>query len=514
MQRARDLLLTDIRALVADLGAAGGLMGPSIYDTAQVLRLAPPAEGVWPALEWLVAQQGADGGWGNPSVPRARDVPTLAALLAIHAHDRRRSFGAVLTRGLAFLRRQSEHWTAPLPDDLPVGVELLFPRLLEEAAAAGMEISTAQYSALLALGHKRRRLIAGLTLRPGTTPVHSWEALQAAAERGVIDETGGVGHSPAATAAWLRASQGRAELADLRDAAERFLHDAAHATGANIPGVVPTAWPITRFEQAFGLYALLLGGVLRHPALEDVAAAQLRDVADAITPAGIGFSDHFVGDGDDTAALVAVMRAWGMPVNERILTQYAHQDHYCTYPGELQPSLTATAHAVHALLLLDLPCDEPQRFLVRRQLLDGRWHGEKWNGAWLYPTSRTLVALRDTAHIDAVRRGISAVVAFQRADGGWGMLEPNIEETAYAVLALHGTQGHPGCGDDARRALARGQEWLLHNYRPLAANPRTFWLAKENYRPERLARLIEAVATLTAVLPAREARPEAMEQYS
>jgi hypothetical protein len=513
MQRARDLLLTDIRALVADLGTAGGLMGPSIYDTAQVLRLAPPDEGVWPALEWLVAQQQHDGGWGNPSVPRARDVPTLAALLAIQAHDRRRSFGALLARGLAFLRRQSQHWAAPLPDDLPVGVELLLPRLLEEAAAAGLQVPAEQYSALIALGHKRRRLIAGLTLRPGTTPVHSWEALQTPAERALIDETGGVGHSPAATAAWLRATAGRHELNDVRAAAGRFLHDAARATGANIPGVVPTAWPITRFEQAFGLYALLLGDVLRHPALEDVAAAQLHDLAGAITPAGIGFSDHFVGDGDDTAALVAVMRAWGMPVNERILTQYAHQDHYCTYPGELQPSLTATAHAVHALVLLDMPSDEPQRFLVRRQLLDGRWQGEKWNGAWLYPTSRTLVALRDTAHTDAVRRGIGAVAAFQRADGGWGMLESNMEETAYAVLALHGTSDHPGFGDDARRALVRGQTWLLHNYRPLAANPRTFWLAKENYRPERLARLIEAVATLTAVMPAREERAEAIERY-
>ena len=84
MNRMIDVLLTDLQCQIADLGKDGGLIGPSVYDTAQVLRLMPPREGVGPALSWLTEQQHPDGGWGDPSVPRARDVPTLAAVLAIH----------------------------------------------------------------------------------------------------------------------------------------------------------------------------------------------------------------------------------------------------------------------------------------------------------------------------------------------------------------------------------------------------------------------------------------------
>ncbi|MBD2248543.1 hypothetical protein [Nostoc sp. FACHB-888] len=61
-------LFTELRSLIADLGKNGGLISPSVYDTAQVLRFYPPATGVEPALEWLLTQQQADGGWGNPRI--------------------------------------------------------------------------------------------------------------------------------------------------------------------------------------------------------------------------------------------------------------------------------------------------------------------------------------------------------------------------------------------------------------------------------------------------------------
>ena len=83
MNRMLDLLITDLRHLVSDLGKDGGLTSPSIYDTAQVLRLAPASESTCATLDWLLAQQKADGGWGNPAIPLTRDVPTLATVLAL-----------------------------------------------------------------------------------------------------------------------------------------------------------------------------------------------------------------------------------------------------------------------------------------------------------------------------------------------------------------------------------------------------------------------------------------------
>jgi hypothetical protein len=82
-----DALLTELRTLVATLGRGGGSLSPSVYDTAQLLRLYPPPTGVEPVLSWLLSQQHVDGGWGLPDAPYTRAVPTLAALLALHAHD-------------------------------------------------------------------------------------------------------------------------------------------------------------------------------------------------------------------------------------------------------------------------------------------------------------------------------------------------------------------------------------------------------------------------------------------
>jgi len=108
MNRMLDLLITDLRHLVSDLGKDGGLTSPSIYDTAQVLRLAPASENTCATLDWLLAQQNADGGWGNPAIPLTRDVPTLATLLALSRYENRASNAdSALQAGLAFLARQA-----------------------------------------------------------------------------------------------------------------------------------------------------------------------------------------------------------------------------------------------------------------------------------------------------------------------------------------------------------------------------------------------------------------------
>ena len=138
---------------------------------------------------------------------------------------------SALQAGLAFLERQAQQWRAPLSDDIPSAVELLLPRLLEDAAAAGLNLDQEPYSDLITLGRRRRQMIARLRPLAGTAAVHSWEAWGSYPDPAVIDGSGGVGHSPAATAAWLRVAEDRPELADMRVAAERYLAGAATSTG-------------------------------------------------------------------------------------------------------------------------------------------------------------------------------------------------------------------------------------------------------------------------------------------
>lgn len=499
MEAFKAILLTDLRHLIQEFGADGGLTSPSIYDTAQVLRLAPHEQSVWPTVNWLLERQQPDGGWGDPTVPRARDLPTLAALLALHNLDPRQSTRDSIHAGLAFLHRQAIFWEGQTFEDLTAGAELLLPMLFEEADQTGLAVDPRPYRELIALGNRRRAHIAKKRPRIGTTPIHSWEAWGDSPDPELVDRYGSVGHSPAATARWLTAASGRPDLNPGREAAMRYLEQAAAATGAEVPGVMPTCWPTPHFEQAFGTHALYLTGLLKHPALTDAVELQIGMLAEALTPAGIGFSDTFAPDGDDTAATIASLHAAGRPVDVRILKQFANDDHFCAWVGELQPSLSVTAHAVHTLRVFGHDTSAYERYIITHQLADGRWPGDKWNGSWLYTTWRCVIALQAAARATPIRRAIEAILAHQRPDGGWGGVASTPEETAYATLTLRSVVDHGFDQIGILSALQRGERWLQQQYRPFAPSTVACWLAKEPYRPQRISRTIELSALLLSL---------------
>jgi hypothetical protein len=313
-----------------------------------------------------------------------------------------------------------------------------------------------------------------------------------------------MGHSPAATAAWLRRATGRPELEPAREAARAYLERASYVTGVDRPGVVPTCWPLLRFEQVFVLQALHLSGLLQHPALADVVNPQLDILEAAFQPGGVGFSNYFTPDGDDTAAATAVLWSTSRRVDTQALRGFASDDHFCAYRRELHASVSVTAHAIQTLRLLGERTAAYECFVADQQLLDGRWAGDKWNQSWLYITWRAMAALGCVGRLEPVCRGVGAILCHQHPDGGWGTGAPNSEETAYAVLALRGAAAHVGCQAGLVEALARGDHWLRAHYRPFVASPVACWLGKEPYRPTRIARGIELCAMLAGLLTERE----------
>jgi hypothetical protein len=134
---------------------------------------------------------------------------------------------------------------------------------------------------------------------------------------------------------------------------------------------------------------------------------------------------------------------------------------------------------------------------------DGRWMGDKWNGSWLYTTSQVLGVLQGTIYHEALRPAADAILAEQLPDGSWGARGPTVEETAYAVLALRMLLRKGEANGAEQEALARAEGWMLKQYRPFGADPFTCWLGKEMYRPLRLARLVELVATLPSDIAQR-----------
>ena len=501
MEQIVDSVITELRQLIRDLGKDGGLISPSVYDTAQVMRFYPPKEGTGPALEWLLSQQQADGGWGDPAVPLARDMPTMAAILALHECGEDKRLGHAAKAGIDFLLDRGDLWKGILPNDIPVAAELIIPNLLDEWAKSALpqlESIRGNYPALLELGVHRRMLLSQANPKAGTPASFSWEAWGTRPDPEIVDQIGSVGHSPAATAAWLNVAQFTEENGSTLSRCRRYLDNSAAATRTGIPGVYPTAWPIDRFEQAFGLFALYMSGIIDHPSLRDLAFTQAQELANVSGERGIGFSDYFDPDGDNTAAVMAVALHLDIPVDISALTQFEGTDFYKTYPHELQPSISVTARALKALTSTKSPKATLKSHLISLQAPDGKWYGDKWNSSWLYTTSHVILALNGEGSM-VTESTIDAILHNQHACGGWGSRGiANAAETAFAILALNTLEKTQKL--DFAMQTAKANRWLAVNQPSTSSNGYYSWLNKELYSPYNVDRTFVLAALLSRYL--------------
>lgn len=496
----RELIQQDLKYHLQQIHHSYATITPAVYDTAQVLRLLPSIP-PWKGLDWLLAQQESDGGWGQIEDTRGRTVPTLAAVLTLLVRSRRAADTAAAWRGINWLHRSLLAWREPLGDDLPVGIELVLPALLDVAAEVGLDVGGPVFDDLRALGARRRAIIERLHVRPGTSAVHSWEAWGITPDPQFLDKIGSVGHSPAATAAWLAIAEQAGTHPNDVSRAYAYLESATHATGLELPGVVPTVWPIAHFVEAFSLHALLMAGVFSHAALQDEVRVALQRLQRSCTADGIGFTDYFEPDGDTSGVTLAVMMAAGLPIPGDPLSHFlADRPNAVTYPFELQPSITTTAHVLHALALGHDPrAEHLAAWLLKRQQLDGRWYGDKWNQSWLYTSSHVAAALAACNYRteSALTHLLASLAVMQHPDGGWGEHSPTPEETAYALLALRACKVAGVGGTTIPAIAARGAEWLAAQYRPFDDTiERKAWIGKEGYRPRRLVRIIMLAALL------------------
>lgn len=493
-----DVQFAELQSLVANLGKDGGLVSPSIYDTAQVIRCYPPPEGAQPAIEWLLQQQHGDGGWGEPSTPYARDVPTLAAILALHSAQEP-THQATIDAGLDFLEQQAEQWSDLPIDALPIATEMILPYLIEEANRTGLAVDCKPYARLYHLRDRKCRMISAKPLDVGSPPTYSWEALARPAHSISPDCSGGIGHSPAATAAWLAQAEVHPDLSDACTTARQYLQKAATATGVGIPGVVPNVWPITGFELTYGPYALLVTSLLHMPAMQKVIAPLLDELWRVMQHGhGVSFGEHFTADVDDTGLATAVLQATSRSVGPSAVLQFKKGDHFCTFHNELNPSLFANAHALYGLAHAGERHPTAEKFLRERQCSDGSWLADKLHGSWLYTTLEVVLALSHLGYEVEVQKAAEALVCHQHPNGGWGHgVSATRLETSYGLITLS-TIEQRGLLDEAGKAtLRRGYQWLNHIYHPYQLAKENLWLGKELYSPYRVDRVYELSALLS-----------------
>lgn len=478
-------VVLELRALIGALGESGGLVSPSVYDTAQLLRLAPPKAGVVAGLQWLLRQQREDGGWGEPTVPAARDVPTLAAVLTLHTYRHLLPVETVIDAGLAFLRGQASQWQNVHIDLVPIAAELILPSLLQDAEKAGLAIDHRPYAHLFELRRLKLTRLANVPLSKHDTPIFSWEALGYPFTVDMLDPWTGVGHSPAATAFWLAAAAHQEVDPARRAQAEAYLARAEATTGLGIPGVVPFAYPITGFELCYALYPLLLTGLLNHPALADVVTPQVKRLRRMVEQnGGLGFGEGFIPDVDCTSVAVSVLLAAGEAVDIQLVKRFWHRDHFYTFAWELNPSVLSNTHALYALIQNGDRCEATERFLVERQEENGAWMVDKWHTSWRYSTLEALAAFQHLNHPAEVACAARALLEDQNPDGSWGVACGSQSlETAYGLIAL--TLLPPQLQQQVRPAIQQAQAWLQARAHQSFKHEQT-WLGKEVYSPVRV----------------------------
>ena len=497
---SREIQLAELHSLVADLGKDGGLISPSIYDTAQVARLYPPKEGVEPALQWLLDQQQADGGWGEPEAPYARDVPTLAAVLALHTYPRYGNNRTAIDAGLAFLEQQAAQWTEMPIDALPIATEMILPYLIEEANRIGLQLAREPYAVLYKLRDRKCRAISAKPLQVGSPPTYSWEALGRQAHTIAPDRSGGIGHSPAATAAWLRQAEHQPDLADHCVTTRHYLEKAAAATGVGIPGVVPNVWPITGFELSYSLHALFVSNLFLQPLLGSTLELQIDRLANIMQKGGgISFGEYFTPDVDATGITTAILQTTAYPVNPAEILKFKHNDHFYTFYEELNPSILANAHALYGLAYTGERYPAAETFLLHHQCGDGRWLPDKCHHSWIYTTLEVILALSHLSYPTAIEHAVESLLAAQKDNGGWGSSTcATLVETSYVIVVLKLLERRSILNERARNALQQGQQWLVDYAHASKPSLERLWLGKELYRPYRVDRMYELGALLFA----------------
>ncbi|MBW8485071.1 hypothetical protein K1Y72_21995 [Actinomadura sp. PM05-2] len=481
-----------------------GQVAPSVYETGRLVTLVPWLTGDGERVAYLLREQRTDGGWGAPDDGYAL-VPTLSAveaLLSVAHRPGRGADPAVIAAAEGGLAKLAAMLPGPGRDRLPdmPAIELIVPSLAARIARhladppAGLAHRRGLVLPLPAgmgeekIGHIRTALAAGVQI-----PQKLLHALEIAgdAARGLPgvrpEQTGTIGASPAATAAWL----GDRPPADPSHPARWHLETVSDWHG----GPVPVGYPLTVFERGWVLAWLARAGVPVHVPPELVLSLT-APIGEGGTPAAAGLP----ADADTTAGALYALALLGAPHRPDALWAYETPSHFCTWTGEDGFSITTNAHVLEAFggYLESGGADDDPRYaatvvktagwLRLQQRDDGSWT-DRWHASPYYATVCCALALErfgGAAAGGAVERARRWVLDTQRPDGSWGHWQGTAEETAYAVQILLMTGGpDPACTDAARRAapvLAAALDGDGTDGAP------AMWHDKDLYRPTAIVR--------------------------
>lgn len=471
-------VFAEARTFLARVGA--NLTDSCAYDTAWVALLRDPRDARTPqfpdCLDWLRMHQHFDGSWGA-TWPYYHDrlICTLRAILTLDEWRDDPADAEQIRQGLAYIWRNAgrlahDPWET-------VGFELLFPALLDEAAARDLPLPYGAFADVMRLrAAKLARAPLDLAYDYRMPLATNLEVLGDRFDRrragGVQEPTGGVAVSPSATAFLL---QHCPDDPAAQAYVARAVRDGTWDHGA------PTYWPLETWERSWALLHFQHAVPDLYTGMADVTRPLLRFLDDTRQPEGWTATMYSsVKEADTTGVCFAVLGKAGYDLDPDLLYQYEEADYFRCHLLERNPSISPNAHVLDALHYCPPATRRSRVEKVVAFLRDVRQPGGFWFDKWhispYYTTSHVVLAAHDFAP-ELVEPAMRWIIHTPWADGGWGHYHtPTLEETAYAVLALLVWRDAGHCVPDA--VLERGVAYLQANWSPGQAEYLPMWIGK------------------------------------
>jgi hypothetical protein len=473
-------------------------------------------------LALLLAAQHADGGWGDPGyMPHSALVDTLAATMALvrlgQPLPRPRELKARVEALILACHEYPHHDT--------VAFELVAPKLLHwlerhectfplgAQAREFIELVNRKGDAKLS---KLRQL--GPLFDPGSTL--SYTAELAALMPGLLEDVGhlpqtmlpngAIGLSPAATAATilLLSEQGREVPSGLYKYLRETFEDYQREG-------FPNLHPIVTSRRLWNVRPWLVSGNIFDLVRDETLLSLLTQIyqetnIDERGRVSWDTNNADLPDLDDTAvafALYSVLTKAGVrglkPMTSASLQQFQRKNgtFFC-YPYELHPSPSALLHSVMSMDLAENTFEEsfsrdPVNQDILRNLLEqlhprdfsfDQLNHDKWHATWTYGVQKWL-SLRSVLTTYPVQvRDMLTEVENRVKQGGWGQLEPTLEETAYvtsglATLLKYDTDLPPEELSQLRGLIEGAHRFLVQDLLKPDVQLPALWISKNMYSP-------------------------------
>ncbi|MFE0677575.1 prenyltransferase/squalene oxidase repeat-containing protein [Streptomyces sp. NPDC058867] len=486
-----------------------GALGPSVYETARLVSLAPWLDGDAARVRYLLDEQRSDGSWGGPGgyalVPTLSATEALLAVLGREGGELPLPPAALVEAARRGLAAAAALVACSAEEPVPSTVVffMVIPALVEGINARLAVLGGGPVQPLALPHGLTDEALRGLRGGAWRNPLagHYLEivgpAAVGAAEMEPVD--GVVGCSAAATAAWL----GPREPADPAHPSVRFLRQAQERGS----GAVAAMTSIVYYERAWIAGNLATAGVER-----EVLAPLLKELPGDVGRSGAPTAPGFAYEAETSAIVLTALARLGAPQEPEYLWQYDAGSHFMSTIPEHEPSTTTNAHILEALgcHLADGPAEGDRyrdavariaSWLRDRQGPDGSW-SDKWHASPYFATMRCVLALHryaGPASAEALGRSVDWLLHRQHEDGSWGRWDGTPEETAYAIRTLlELTADGDARSEEATQAVHRGCAFLLKQGLDAEHHP-PLWIGKELYAPGHLVH----AAVLGALIAAR-----------